>query len=636
MALPTQNEILKLSIVHELTHGHSLSNIYDSLVAAIDGNACGPDVETEEPACKTPLLRAVESGDFDYIQNFILLGADIDHETVRGETALSSCLKLSNQPMIDYLIQLGARLDHINKYAESSLTHLIRICNDPDSVQWILNQPRRPPVRPCDITEAIIQGKHRVLVMLLEHDLKLCRGKESKSSGIEGNGNNAHLNGVKEEKTMDCSAAAQKEETEEIQDKEEKEKSLVPTLSTATAPNNYTDHLLEEIDLTCMRSPLMTAASGGKCGTVVLLLDRGASPGKSFNMLLLLQHWCVCCSGVCGIVSNFFLLFDGTIFCMVQDQESPVGHTALSIASFNGHNETVRALLSRNVDSPGHVGAGAADVNYETSTGHTPLLQTCVSGQADTTRILLLNGADPNLQNKQNETALTTAARCGHADVVMALMTGGAKINQETRTGRTPLHEALRCNHPTVVAKLIIDVGIGLNLIPQRTEEPRTPLMTAVLNGSVEALEVLLTKVIPKDINQLGVDLHFETTKNQTALDVAILYGQSETALVVIESMVKYTTYLNEQEGVEYNQKILITRMLLSKLQRFIKKSLLHETELRNNKNNAETCQNAQAVTESMNQGLKMVEIMLEDMIDARHADDDIAAAIDRQRYTNA
>jgi hypothetical protein len=32
---------------------------------------------------------------------------------------------------------------------------------------------------------------------------------------------------------------------------------------------------------------------------------------------------------------------------------------------------------------------------------------------------------------------------------------------------------------------------------------------------------------------------------------------------------------------------------------------------------------------------LKMVEIMLEDMIDARYADDDIAAAIDRQRYTN-
>jgi len=155
------------------------------------------------------------------------------------------------------------------------------------------------------------------LVMLLEHDLKLCRGKESKSSGSEGNGNNAHLNGVEEEQTMDCSAAAQKAETEEKQDKEDKEEPLVPTLSTATAPNNYKDHLLEEIDITCMRSPLMTAASGGKCGTVVLLLDRGASPGKSFGVLLylLLQHWCVCCSGVWGNVSNFFLLFDGgTIF----------------------------------------------------------------------------------------------------------------------------------------------------------------------------------------------------------------------------------------------------------------------------------------------------------------------------------
>jgi ankyrin repeat protein len=106
-------------------------------------------------------------------------------------------------------------------------------------------------------------------------------------------------------------------------------------------------------------------------------------------------------------------------FINTADQESPVGHTALSIASFNGHNDTVRALLIRNED---HSGAGAADVNYESTTGYTPLLQTCISGHANTARILLNNGADPNLQNKQSETALTTAARCGHADVVMALV----------------------------------------------------------------------------------------------------------------------------------------------------------------------------------------------------------------------
>lgn len=132
------------------------------------------------------------------------------------------------------------------------------------------------------------------------------------------------------------------------------------------------------------------------------------------------------------------------------------------------------------------------------------------------------------------------------------------------------------------------------------------------------------------------MDLHFESTQNETALDVAILYGQAESALLVIEAMVEYCKYLNNQDGVEYNQKLLITRMLLSKLHRYQKKSILNERELRSNKNSAEVCQNGQAVTESMAQGIKMVEMMLEDMIDEHHANDEVAAAIDRSRFLNS
>ena len=71
MALPTQSEVLKLSIVNELNHGHDLSIILDKLVAAIEGNACGPNIETEEPQCKTALLRAIECGSISYVEKFV-------------------------------------------------------------------------------------------------------------------------------------------------------------------------------------------------------------------------------------------------------------------------------------------------------------------------------------------------------------------------------------------------------------------------------------------------------------------------------------------------------------------------------------------------------------------------------------
>ena len=87
-------------------------------------------------------------------------------------------------------------------------------------------------------------------------------------------------------------------------------------------------------------------------------------------------------------------------------------------------------------------------------------------------------------------------------------MTGGANINQETRSGRTPLHEALRCNHLTVVEKLIIDIKIVLNYVPGRAEKQRTPLMMAVMHGSNEALEVLLTKVVCFSLHYLILFLY--------------------------------------------------------------------------------------------------------------------------------
>jgi hypothetical protein len=269
MALPTQSEVLKLSIVNELNHGHDLSIILDKLVAAIEGNACGPNIETEEPQCKTALLRVIECGSISYVEKFMKLGCSINYETSKGETPLSESLKLLHQEMVVYLIHsCDAKLDHVNRFAESALTHAIRINNDPDTVQWILSQPNSPKVRPCDITEAIIQGKHRVLVKLLEYDLKIYkqfikdREERVKESG----------------KKKIQERADKKGETKSEKEQEQKIVEDSSKMEDETEEEIY--HLLEQLDPSSMRTPLMTAASGGQSGTVVLLLDRGANPGK--------------------------------------------------------------------------------------------------------------------------------------------------------------------------------------------------------------------------------------------------------------------------------------------------------------------------------------------------------------------
>ena len=522
MALPTRAESLLLGVLSALRIGYDLPLIHEKLTLAMDGPhpACGANVSTEPPESKTPLLRAVENTNYEYVENFLKLGASIGYENARGETALSEAIKIGNHQMVVFLIERGASLQYVNKYDETSLTHYLRCSTTPDSIEWVLKQHEPPPVRPSDVIEAIIQGRHRVLCMLLDHD-----SNESKA---------------------------------------EVKNDLIENVGIAT--------LLDGIDFTSGRTPLMTAASAGRSGTVVLLLARGAQ----------------------------------------ADLESPSGgHTALTISSFFGHNDTVRALINN----------GEAGIDYETNTGQTALIQTCVSGKADTARVLLLAGADPNLQTrKQSETALTTASRCGHAKVVMALLTAGAKINMETRSGRTALSEALRKNHPDVVKTLLLDIGISLNHIPNSDSEQKTPLMQAVSFGSVEALNVLLTKVVPKDINQIGVDLYFENNVKQTALGTAIIYGQSEAALSVIEAMVQHTRWLNGQDGVEFNQSILTSRMLLSKFQRYHKRAKVHAQELVGRREIAAICQNAQGVTETMSSGIKICELYMEECIDAHQA----------------
>jgi len=323
MALPTQHELLKLAVLNSIHVGYDLTKIYDSLVLAINGNACDPDVETEEPECKTALLRAVDKSSMKYVKMLVDLGATVDHENARGETALSEAMKIGNHSMVDLLLSLGARFDRVNRHEETALTHVLRCSKTLDAVEWVLNHAQTPAVRPCDVTETIIQGRHRVLVMLLDRDLeeerkKMVKGtkegtmegekeeKEEKEEGKETGEEEKRDGSVERDVSIKEEKGEEKEEGKgegmgegmgeelDLEKKGEGKGKGEENASTSTS-------LLERIDPTSMRTPLMAASNGGRSGTVVLLLDRGAKP----------------------------------------DVESPSGHTALTVAAFHGHNDTV-------------------------------------------------------------------------------------------------------------------------------------------------------------------------------------------------------------------------------------------------------------------------------------------------------
>ena len=71
MALPTRHEQLRIAALQSLREG-DLARVDAAFAAALSTSppACEPDLVTEEPECKTALLRAVERADCERISRY--------------------------------------------------------------------------------------------------------------------------------------------------------------------------------------------------------------------------------------------------------------------------------------------------------------------------------------------------------------------------------------------------------------------------------------------------------------------------------------------------------------------------------------------------------------------------------------
>lgn len=124
---------------------------------------------------------------------------------------------------------------------------------------------------------------------------------------------------------------------------------------------------------------------------------------------------------------------------------------------------------------------------------------------------------NPNLVNEKDELGFTVAhfvAGAKSQDIVEFVLSKNVNINVKNKYGSTPLHIAV---YPEI-AQILINHGANVNEIDNEEE---TPLHDCAWNGEErgEMIKLLLKN---------GVDKRKKNYKGQTALDIAVLRGDSK------------------------------------------------------------------------------------------------------------
>ena len=233
-----------------------------------------------------------------------------------------------------------------------------------------------------------------------------------------------------------------------------------------------------------------------------------------------------------------------------------------------------------------------ADVNAVNKKGRTPLLLSCIFGQMDSVRALLEAGADPTIGDeegfsclhaavdgqcskgtlqalidhgahidaKRNDgtTALLSACKRGQSTSVIFLLDSGADMNIRKPDGNTCLYLAVHGHCSKETLQKIIDQGSNVNALNRNGE---TALIRACYDANSESVRVLLeneaepnisdalgnssllaaiygrcTYETVKEIIRCKADLDAQDKNGRTALLLACIYRQQETAQVLIES----------------------------------------------------------------------------------------------------
>ncbi|CAM9602904.1 unnamed protein product [Chrysoparadoxa australica] len=138
------------------------------------------------------------------------------------------------------------------------------------------------------------------------------------------------------------------------------------------------------------------------------------------------------------------------------------GWSALMIASLNGHDACVEALIR-----------AGAQVNGKSGGGRTALQWACSRARLTTVQLLLQHGAAANERDNTGDSALMKAlwSRQGEG-CALALLAAGSNCSEADDTGITPLHRASVWAMHCVVLQLLQHGAVAPDVKNKRGETP--------------------------------------------------------------------------------------------------------------------------------------------------------------------
>jgi len=179
--------------------------------------------------------------------------------------------------------------------------------------------------------------------------------------------------------------------------------------------------------------------------------------------------------------------------------DTEYGQTPLSWAASNGHEGVVKMLLQRDDVNPDQA---------DTFFGRTPLSWAAENGHEGVVKMLLQrDDVNPDRASESGRTPLSWAAENGHEGLVkMLLQRDDVNPDRASKSGRTPLSWAASNGHEGVVKMLLQRENVNPD---QAGAFDRTPLSYAASNGHEGVVKMLLQR---DDVNPDQADTFFGRT----------------------------------------------------------------------------------------------------------------------------
>ena len=298
------------------------------------------------------------------------------------------------------------------------------------------------------------------------------------------------------------------------------------------------------------RTPLHTAAYGGKLNIVGLLLDRGADANAATGNGSTPLHG----AAISGHEAVVRLLVEKGANVNAANQ---FGYTPLTNAAISGNVPTMKFLVDR-----------GANIEAVISDGPVPLVCSIRSRNPEAVEFLLKAGADPNRTSEHGgalmEAVLLAAWEPDRSEeipaILQCLLKHGADPNSAVPNGRTALIQAAMGNDTTIL-EVLLDGGASYDAV---ANNGATALGEAVEFGCLNSAKYLIARGARADCAEVGsgcTPLHFAVIRGEaplvetvlpvttdpnrldstgmTPLDIAVRYGQAKIGKLLREGGAK-------------------------------------------------------------------------------------------------